>query len=108
MPQNFLFLIFFPPLECSKDFSIISLQIYELCSGKRGHSASRSSTPSKPMSKYRSVNSMLSNNRLNRDVEWSFGERFNPLPHMLILGSSNSAAYEDMMSKILTNGDTIF
>ena len=32
----------------------------------------------------------------------------NPLPHMPILGSSNSAANKDMMSKILTNGDTIF
>ena len=31
----------------------------------------------------------------------------NPLPHMQILGSSNSAANEDMMSKIWTNGDTI-
>ena len=32
----------------------------------------------------------------------------NPLPHMPILDSSNSAANKDMMSKILTNGDTIF
>ena len=32
----------------------------------------------------------------------------NPLPHMPILGSSNSAANTDIMSKILTNGDTIF
>ena len=31
----------------------------------------------------------------------------NPLPHMPILGSSNSAANKDMMSKILINGDTI-
>ena len=30
-----------------------------------------------------------------------------PLPHMLILGSSNSAANLDVMSKIWTNGDTI-
>ena len=29
------------------------------------------------------------------------------LPHMPILGSSNSAANKDMMSNILTNGDTI-
>ena len=29
---------------------------------------------------------------------------FNPLPHMPILGSSNSAANEYMMSKIWTNG----
>ena len=33
---------------------------------------------------------------------------FNPLPHMSISGSSNSAANKDMMSKIWTNGDTIF
>ena len=32
----------------------------------------------------------------------------NPLPHMPILGSSNSAANKDMMSRILTIGDTIF
>ena len=31
----------------------------------------------------------------------------NPLPHMPILGSSNSAANKDMMSKIWTNADTI-
>ena len=35
-------------------------------------------------------------------------ERVNPLPDMSILGSSNSAANKDMMSKILTYGDTIF
>ena len=29
--------------------------------------------------------------------------RFNPLPHMPILGSSNSAANKNMMSKIWTN-----
>ena len=33
---------------------------------------------------------------------------FNPLPHMPILGSSNSAANYGLMSKILTNGDAIF
>ena len=33
---------------------------------------------------------------------------FNTLPHMPILGSSNSAANKDMMSKILTNGDNSF
>ena len=32
----------------------------------------------------------------------------NPLPHMPILASSSSAANKDMMSKLLTNGDTIF
>ena len=31
-----------------------------------------------------------------------------PLPHMPILGSSSAAANKDMMSKILTNGYTIF
>ena len=33
---------------------------------------------------------------------------FNPLLHLPILGSSNSAANEDMMSNIWTNEDTIF
>ena len=33
--------------------------------------------------------------------------QFNPLPDMPILGSSNSAANEDMMAKIWTGGDTI-
>ena len=32
----------------------------------------------------------------------------NPLPDMPILGSSNSAANEDVVSKLLTNVDTIF
>ena len=32
---------------------------------------------------------------------------FNPLPVMPILGSSNSAANKDLMTKIGTNGDTI-
>ena len=31
----------------------------------------------------------------------------NPLPHMPILGSSNSAANKDRVAKIWTNGDTI-
>ena len=31
----------------------------------------------------------------------------NPLPHMPILGSSNSAANKDMIAKIWTNRDTI-
>ena len=30
----------------------------------------------------------------------------NSLPHMPILGSSNSAANKDVMSKVLTNSDT--
>ena len=34
-------------------------------------------------------------------------ERVNPVPHMAILDSSNSAANKDMMSKIWTNGETI-
>ena len=33
---------------------------------------------------------------------------FNPLPHVPILSSSSSAANKDMMSNILTTGDTIF
>ena len=32
---------------------------------------------------------------------------FNPLPHIPVLGSSNSAANKDMMAKIWTHGDTI-
>ena len=32
---------------------------------------------------------------------------FNSLPHMQILGSSNSAANKDMMSKIWQNGNTV-
>ena len=31
----------------------------------------------------------------------------NPLPHLAILGSTNSAANRDMMSKIWINGDTV-
>ena len=34
-------------------------------------------------------------------------KNFNPVPHMAILGSSNSVANTDMMSKIWTKGDTI-
>ena len=30
--------------------------------------------------------------------------KFNPLPHMPVLGSSNTAANKDMISKIWTNG----
>ena len=37
-----------------------------------------------------------------------FMKSFNPLPHMPILGSFNSAANKDMMSKLLTNGDSVF
>ena len=37
-------------------------------------------------------------------LSWS---SLNPLPHMPILGSSNSAANKDMMSKLWKNGDTI-
>ena len=41
--------------------------------------------------------------------EWMlFSCCLNPLPHMPSFGSSNSAANKDMVSKILTNGDTIF
>ena len=34
-------------------------------------------------------------------------KRFNPVTYMPILGSFNSSASKDMMSKIGTNGDTI-
>ena len=34
-------------------------------------------------------------------------QRVNPLPHVSILGSPNSAANEDMMSKLSKNGDII-
>ena len=36
------------------------------------------------------------------------GGDINPFPYVPISGSSNSAANKDMMSKIWTNGDTIF
>ena len=39
-------------------------------------------------------------------AENGFKFELNPLPNMKILGSSNSAAHKDMMSKIWTNGDT--
>ena len=32
---------------------------------------------------------------------------FNPFPDMPVLGSSNSIANRDMISKIMTNGDTV-
>ena len=35
---------------------------------------------------------------------WAIASPFNPLPHMHVFGSSNSAANENMMSKIWTNG----
>ena len=47
---------------------------------------------------------------LDRSWIFSFGQHFiiiNPLPHMTILGSSNSAANKDMMSKMWINEDTI-
>ena len=34
-------------------------------------------------------------------------DHVNPVPHMPISNASNSAANKNMMSKILTNGDTI-
>ena len=37
----------------------------------------------------------------------TLNETVNVLPDMPILGSSNSAANKDMMSKIWTNGDTV-
>ena len=35
-------------------------------------------------------------------------DKFNHLPDMPILGFSNSATNKDMMTNLLTNGDTIF
>ena len=42
-------------------------------------------------------------------LTFSFTKRtfFNPLPHMAMLGSCNSAANKDTMSEICTNEDTI-
>ena len=37
----------------------------------------------------------------------AYNADFNPLPDMPILGSSNSKANKDMMSKIWINGDTV-
>ena len=37
-------------------------------------------------------------------VWWTSTKFINPLPHIPILGSSNSAAQKNMMSKIWTNG----
>ena len=45
--------------------------------------------------------------RLKMLLELSHQDDFNPLPHMPILGSSNSAANKDMVSKILTDGETV-
>ena len=42
------------------------------------------------------------------DNKMNFDYYSNSLPHMPILGSSNLAANKDMMSQVLTNGDTIF
>ena len=48
---------------------------------------------------------ILPNDSSNFEV---FGSKnINPLPDMPILGFSNSAANKDMMSKILTNRDTV-
>ena len=46
---------------------------------------------------------ILKTNAFLVDHYWDF----KPLTHMPILGSSNSAANKDMMSKIRTNRDTI-
>ena len=40
-------------------------------------------------------------------VIFSLKNSFNPLPHMAILGLSNSPANKDMMSKIWTDGATV-
>ena len=45
---------------------------------------------------------------MDEQIDMIMARMINPLPHMPILGSSNSAANKDMMSKILSNGDTIF
>ena len=52
---------------------------------------------------------LFSANALNLDQSriLSSVKDFNPLPHMPILGSSNSAVNKDMKSKIWTNGDAI-
>ena len=51
------------------------------------------------------VNVKLSND--GKYMRLMFEISLNPLPHMAILGSSNSAANKDMMSKIRTNVDTV-
>ena len=45
--------------------------------------------------------------KLRTGGEYKARTRFNPSPDMPILGSSNSAANKDIMSKICTNGDAI-
>ena len=44
----------------------------------------------------------------NKEWQYRLIMYFYPLPRMPILGPTNSAANKDMMSKILTNWDTIF
>ena len=53
---------------------------------------------------YDQVNITLSN---GCKMKGQIFPNLNPSPHMPILGSSNSTASSDMMSKIWTNGDTI-
>ena len=53
------------------------------------------------------VRSMQSDPYLHLTVKFLISSHdINPLPHVLILGSPNSAANKDMMSKTWTNGDT--
>ena len=51
---------------------------------------------------------LIKDNTILGNLQSDLGFLFNPLPDKPILGSSNSKAIEDMMSKILTNGCTIF
>ena len=59
-------------------------------------------------SKYSKENQKLFSNASKYSKENNTKNILDPLPHRPNLGSSNSAANKDIMSKILTNGDTIF
>ena len=53
-------------------------------------------------------NVLVKTSMAKTSVHHTFNLRLQALPHMPILGSSNSAAHNNLMSKILINGDTIF
>ena len=54
------------------------------------------------------VLSVLSSHHLQTGMDnFSYCLTLNPLPYIPNLGSSNSVANKDMMSKIWTNGDAI-
>ena len=74
------------------------------CRMEVGKEATRSiPRPGWPTSHYCTCVFRFISSKMN--VEYYSLERLlNPLPHMPILGSSNSAANEDMMAKIWTNG----